>query len=108
MPNSAFHTAISGPRFLRYMSACGKKRRALMLYRANIDLSLKLYAVIGVLEVILRNSIDRYMITCKGPRWLEEAVAPGGILLHIPGVENPFFRYMQPFKHPRRKTATTV
>lgn len=80
MPNSAFHTSISRPRYLRYLSACGNKRKALMLYRANIRLSLQIFAVIGVLEIILRNSIDRYMIREKGATWLEDAVAPGGYL----------------------------
>lgn len=61
-----------------------------MLYRANIDLSLKLYAVIGVFEVILRNSIDRYMITKKGSMWLEDAIAPGGYLAINPGCERSF------------------
>src|SRR5258708_5746201 len=78
MPNSQFHTAISEPRYLRYLAACGNKDRALALYRANIVLSQQLYGVIGVFEVILRNSIDRHMIDQHGNEWLEEAVAPGG------------------------------
>jgi hypothetical protein len=90
MPNSALHTAISNPRYLRYLSACGNKRKALMLYRANIDISLKLYAVIGVFEIILRNTIDRHMIAHKGPNWLENAVAPGGYLAIHPECEKSF------------------
>lgn len=61
MPNSQFHTAISESRFSRYNSACGNDiRKASKLYRANLLLSQKMYAVIGVFEVILRNSIDRH------------------------------------------------
>lgn len=90
MPNSAFHTALSRPRYLRYLSACGNRRKAVMLYRSNIDLSLKIFSVIGVLEVILRNSIDRYMISQKGPLWIEDAVAPGGYLETHPECEKSF------------------
>ena len=78
MPNSQFHTAISEPRYLRYLGACGNKDRALSLYQANIVLSQQLYGVIGVFEVIFRNSIDRHMTAQQGNEWLENAVAPGG------------------------------
>ena len=80
MPNSQFHTAISQPRFNRYFAACENKQRALRLYRANINLSQELYGVIGVFEVVLRNSIDRHMSNMKGPFWLEDAVNEGGYL----------------------------
>lgn len=82
MPNSELYTAIGQPRYSRYLAACGNKRRALKLYRANISLSQKMYAVIGMFEVILRNSIDRHMKSKKGPIWLEEAIAPDGFLYH--------------------------
>lgn len=81
MPNSQLHTAISYPRFSRYLHACDNNRRkALQLYRANILLSQKLYAVIGVFEVILRNSIDRHFLEKKGNNWLANAIKPGGYL----------------------------
>src|SRR5450631_1954862 len=80
MPNNQLHTAISKPRYLRYFNACGDRETALALYRANIALSQQLYGVIGIFEVILRNSIDRHMINRLGYEWLEEAVAPGGYL----------------------------
>jgi hypothetical protein len=87
MPNSQFHTAISFPRFQRYLQASGNRDRALALYRANIALSQQLFAVIGVFEVILRNSIDRHMIAQQGNKWLENAVAPGGYFDISPGCE---------------------
>lgn len=87
MPNSQFHTAISSPRYLRYLHAAGNRRNALKLYRANIVLSQRMFAIIGILEIVLRNSIDRYMITMKGINWLEEAVAPGGFFEINPGCE---------------------
>jgi hypothetical protein len=39
-----------------------------------------MYGVIGIFEVILRNSIDRHMIFQKGQSWLEDAVSIGGYL----------------------------
>jgi hypothetical protein len=87
MPNSQFHTAISEARYLRYFSACGSKRRALMLYRANIKLSKELYGVIGVFEIVLRNSIDRHMTNKLGSEWLANAVQPGGYLEATAGCE---------------------
>src|SRR5581483_2142517 len=88
MLNSQFHTAISLQRFHRYFSACGNNRqRAEKLYRMNLRLSQKMYAVIGMFEIILRNSIDRHFIATKGLSWLEDAVAPNGYLAVSPGCE---------------------
>jgi len=91
MPNSQFHTAISAPRFNRYLAACNNNRKqAEKLYRLNLRLSQKMYAVIGLFEVILRNSIDRHFILHKGPLWLEEAVMYNGYLDMSPGCEDSF------------------
>ena len=90
MPNSQFHTAISIPRFQRYLQAGGNRDKALALYRANVALSQQLFGVIGVFEVILRNSIDRHMIAQQGNEWLENAVAPGGYFDISPGCEIPY------------------
>ena len=54
-----FEAAISIPRLDKYKTACsGNTRIAQKLYRANIRLSQKMYAVIGLFEVVLRNCID--------------------------------------------------
>ncbi|MBL7699804.1 MAG: hypothetical protein JNK79_16675 [Chitinophagaceae bacterium] len=58
--------------------------------RANIHLSKELYSVIGVFEIILRNSIDRFMIAQKGETWFEDAVQPGGYLEINPNCEHSF------------------
>lgn len=87
MPNSQFHTAISEPRYLRYLAACATKRRALKLYRENIKLSRELYGIIGVFEIVLRNSIDRHMSKKLGPEWLADSVQPGGYLEVTAGCE---------------------
>lgn len=98
MPNSQFHTAISAPRFERYLQASGDQGRAIALYQANITLSRQLYGVIGVFEVILRNSIDRYMIAQQGNEWLENAVTPGGYFDISFGCED-IFHYVQEAIH---------
>jgi hypothetical protein len=109
MPNSQFHTAISEPRFSRYYSACGNNiQRASQLYRANLLLSQKMYAVIGVFEIILRNTIDRHLVAKKGNSWLADAVQPGGYLDITPGCEDAFhniqesiFKLSENFTHDR-------
>ena len=91
MDNAQLHTAISQPRFSRYYAAChGNTKWALKLYRANILLSQKMHALIGVFEIILRNSIDRHFIACKGSCWLEDAVQPGGYFDVSAGCEDSF------------------
>jgi len=86
MPNRLFHTAVSSSRFNKYLNACGNNRRkARKLYRANLALSEKLYSVIGIFEVILRNSIDRHFKNLYGNTWLEDASAPGGFFDTSPG-----------------------
>ncbi len=91
MPNTQLYTAISTARFKRYNIACeNNRRKAIKLYRANLLLSQKMYGVISVFEVILRNSIDRQMIKTKGDTWLEDAVSPGGYLEINSGCEDSF------------------
>ena len=98
MPNSQFHTAISTARYSRYLNACGYKQQALKLYRSNLKLSQKLFSVISVFEIILRNSIDRHMISKRGNFWLEDAVAMGGYLETSPGCE-PTYHSVQEIIH---------
>lgn len=49
-----------------------------------------MYAVIGMFEVILRNSIDRHFASIKGTYWLEDAVQPGGYLEVAAGCEDSY------------------
>jgi hypothetical protein len=88
MPNSQLHTAISSPRFNRYLKACtNDQKRAEDLYKANLLLSQEMYAVIGIFEIVLRNSIDRHFKPIKGHSWLSDAVQSGGYLETSPGCE---------------------
>jgi hypothetical protein len=63
---------------------------AYLLYQKNLFLSQKMYAVIGMFEVVFRNTIDRHFLASKGGLWLENAVAPGGYLEITPGCEDSF------------------
>jgi hypothetical protein len=49
-----------------------------------------MYAVIGLFEVILRNSIDRHLNSLKGAFWLEESVKQNGYLAVSSGCEDSF------------------
>lgn len=85
-----FETLLSVPRLEKYRSACNhQKGRAMALYRANIRLSQHFYALIGLLEIALRNKIDAHFIMLKGPFWLEDAVQSGGFL-DKPECENSY------------------
>lgn len=97
MSNNQLYTAISEPRFAKYLTFCGNnKRRALKLYRTNLILSQKLYAVIGQFEIILRNSIDRHYRSIHGEDWMLEAVQPGGFLDKI-GCEDSYHSIQEGF-----------
>lgn len=90
MTYSQYQAYLSAPRLDKYKIACNNQsRKALSLYRANIRLSQKLYAVIGLFEIVLRNQIDRHFIALKGPQWLEDAVESGGYL-DAPDCENSY------------------
>lgn len=88
------HKLISEPRYKRYLSVCGKHQKAIKLYRANIILSQKLFSLIAVFEVILRNAIDKHMSAEKGSSWLEDSASPGGYLDTNKGCEDSY-HYVQ-------------
>ncbi|HET6995487.1 MAG TPA: hypothetical protein VFI06_10925 [Chitinophagaceae bacterium] len=103
MPNRQLHTAISEPRFSKYLISCGNnKKRALKLYRGNLILSQKLYAVIGQFEIILRNSVDRHYRSKYGNDWISNAVQPGGFLDGV-GCENSYHSIQEGFYALREK-----
>ena len=61
MKYKEYEKALSVPRIGKYKIACnGDKNKALILYRYNIKLCQKFYGVLGVLEVVLRNTINEY------------------------------------------------
>lgn len=75
-----YQKALSVPRLATYLSACDNdKNKALILYRYNIKLSQKLYGILGVLEVVLRNAINQhYEKQFTDPEWMINEIANGG------------------------------
>jgi hypothetical protein len=55
------------------------------LYRANIRLSQKIFSILGVFEIVLRNAIDthyktQFLATTGNTEWLLSQMNPGGYL----------------------------
>lgn len=81
-----FERAISKPRLGRYLTAYGGDwKKAQKLYLANLRISQKLYAVISVFEVALRNAIDehyksQFMALTGSSEWLKTQSSSLGFL----------------------------
>ncbi|XQQ43288.1 Abi family protein [Neisseria lisongii] len=77
MKSRVFEQLISSERFLRYQAASAyNNRKAMILYRYNLQLSQELFSMISIFEIILRNKIDQEMSQSD---WLRDAVQSGGI-----------------------------
>lgn len=64
----------------RYRTACGgNSKRAMTLYRKNLQLSQELFTVISCFEIALRNAIDKNLLLSLGNDWLRTGAAAGGI-----------------------------
>ena len=75
-----FENIMSPKRMRRYVNAClGDTRKAMHLYRLNLQLSQEMFTVISCYEVALRNAIDGIMTFHFGSDWLRDAILPGGI-----------------------------
>ena len=80
MKFSEFEKIVSHSRIDRYVLACGgDKRKAVTLYRYNIELSQVMFAIICHFEVALRNAIDTIQTAHLGAEWLKDAAQPGGL-----------------------------
>lgn len=80
MKFSELEQVISSERLHRYYVACdGNAEKAVVLYRANVNASVQMFAVVGAFEVALRNAIDKTMTERYGNDWLRDAILPGGI-----------------------------
>jgi hypothetical protein len=54
-----FQHLFSSQRINRYLTACnGDEKRAIKLYKANLEVAQSFHSILGVLEVILRNSLN--------------------------------------------------
>lgn len=80
MRYSEFEDIMSRPRMNRYLTACGgDSKKAMTLYRKNLQLSQELFTIISCFEIALRNAIDRHCIGTLGPDWLRNGAQTGGI-----------------------------
>ena len=63
----------------RYLAACGgDSRKAMTLYRYNLQLSQETFTIISCFEVALRNAIDEKLTPSMGAEWLKDSIMPGG------------------------------
>lgn len=80
MKYSDFEIIMSKPRMERYLIACKQDtRKAMTLYRANLNLSQQMFTIVSCFEIALRNQIDKHYISQHGPEWLKNSVLSGGI-----------------------------
>lgn len=79
MRYSAFAQIMTSARMNRYLLACGgNARKAMTLYRKNLQLTQELFTVIGCFEVALRNAIDYKCASVLGNDWLRDGASIGG------------------------------
>ena len=82
MNYSDYERAFSAVRLNKYRAACGGDYdQAINLYRYNVGLCQKFYALLNLFEVALRNAIDahyREYLGCEN--WIEMELRPGGML----------------------------
>ncbi|GEM_PF-2840702 len=76
------YQAFSEPRIGRYQNCqgFGFQKNPLLLYQANLRLSIQLFAVMSIFEVVLRNAIDRHYASRFGSNWLITKAATYGFL----------------------------
>ena len=75
-----FSNIMTEVRMNRYLVACdGNSRKAMTLYRKNLQLSQELFTLISCFEVALRNSIDKKCISILGDNWLKDGANENGI-----------------------------
>lgn len=85
MKYTDFEYVLSPERMGRYLQAChGDSRKAMTLYRYNLQLSQEMFTVISCFEVALRNAIDRHLRPLFGNDWLRDAIMPNGIFQSNP------------------------
>jgi len=80
MRYSDFESIMTSARMNRYLLASGgNTRKAMTLYRKNLQLTQNLFTVISCFEVALRNAVNAQAVPVFGNDWLRDAAAPGGI-----------------------------
>lgn len=80
MRYSDFESIMTPARMNRYLIACGgNSRKAMTLYRKNLQLTQELFTVISCFEVALRNAIDTKCVSTFGNDWLRDGAIGGGM-----------------------------
>jgi hypothetical protein len=75
-----FEKIMSQKRMNRYLIACkGDTRKAMTLYRYNLQLSQEAFTIISCFEVALRNAIDANLTAFLGAEWLKDSIMGNGI-----------------------------
>lgn len=75
-----FASVMTNARMNRYLIASGdNKRKAMTLYRKNLQLTQEFFKVISCFEIALRNAIDAKITHSLGGDWLRDAILVGGI-----------------------------
>jgi hypothetical protein len=75
-----FESIMTPARMNRYLLACGgNTRKAMTLYRKNLQLTQEMFTVISCFEVALRNAIDAKVTPTLGNDWLRNAAMAGGV-----------------------------
>lgn len=79
MKHNEFEKIMSKPRMDRYLIACsGDSRKAMTLYRINLNLSQQMFTIISCFEIALRNKIDEHYTLIYGNDWLKNSIQIGG------------------------------
>ena len=80
MKYTEFERILSQERMKRYLLACSNdSRKAMTLYRYNLQLSQEMFTVISCFEVALRNAIDNNLKPRLGTDWLRDSILKGGM-----------------------------
>lgn len=75
-----FERILSHERMNRYLIACGNdSRKAMTLYRYNLQLSQEVFTIISCFEVALRNAIDVKLVSSLGRDWLRDSIISNGV-----------------------------
>ncbi len=81
---NAFAQIMSSARMNRYLLACGSNsKKAMTLYRKNLQLTQELFTVLSCFEVALRNAIDYKCTSVIGNDWLRNGASVGGIFDNV-------------------------
>ena len=80
MKFSDFEATLSPQRMRRYLSACNNNtRKAMTLYRYNLQVSQEMFTIVSCFEVALRNAVNNTLIRNLGADWLRDSSIRGGI-----------------------------